>query len=71
LPFVLGSACRENTLVVKVPKEGDYRREISAFMIKLNLVPLRIQESSLSLEEAFVTITNKNIELFANLGGQE
>lgn len=71
LPFVLGSACRENTLVVKVPKEGDYRKEISAFMIKLNLVPLRIQESSLSLEEAFVTITNKNIELFANLGGQE
>jgi hypothetical protein len=31
---------------------------------------LRIQESSLSLEEAFVTITNKNIEMFANLGGQ-
>jgi ABC-type multidrug transport system ATPase subunit len=70
LPFVLGSVRKENTLVVKVPKEGDFRKEISEFMIKLNLVPLRIQESSLSLEEAFVTITNKNIEMFANLGGQ-
>jgi ABC-type multidrug transport system ATPase subunit len=70
LPFVLGTASRENTLVVKVPKEGDYRKELSAFMIKLDLVPLRIQESSLSLEEAFVTITNKNITMFADLGGQ-
>jgi len=69
LPFVLGTASMDNTLVVKVPKEGDFRKEISAFMIKLNLVPLRIQESSLSLEEAFVTITNKNIEMFADLGG--
>jgi hypothetical protein len=31
-------------------------------------VPLAIQEKSLSLEEAFVTITQENVQLLAGLG---
>jgi ABC-type multidrug transport system ATPase subunit len=71
LPFVIETSRREKTLMVKVPKTGDYRREISKFLIEQNLVPLSIQEKSLSLEEAFVTITSENVQLFAGIGGQE
>ncbi len=71
LPFVLESFARENTLVVKVPKTGDHRKSISRFLIDQNLVPLSISEKSLSLEEAFVTITQENIDLFTGIGGQQ
>jgi ABC-type multidrug transport system ATPase subunit len=71
LPFVLEAAGEENRLLVKVPKTGDYRKELSRHLIEQNLVPLSIQEKSLSLEEAFVTITKENINLFAGIGGRE
>ena len=70
LAFVLDAFARANTLVVKVPKSGDHRKEISQFLIGRSLVPLAIQEKSLSLEEAFVTITQDNIELFTGIGGR-
>lgn len=70
LAFVREAAGAGNTLVVKVPKKGDYRRDLSAFLIGRGLVPLAIQEKSLSLEEAFVTITQENVRLFAGLGGR-
>jgi len=65
LPFVRESACEGKTLIVKVARDGDYRRPLSEYLIKLNLIPLRFQEKTLSLEEAFVTITRENINLFA------
>jgi ABC-type multidrug transport system ATPase subunit len=71
LPFVLDAQAQGNTLMVKVPKSGDYRKELSKHLIGENLVPLAIQEKSLSLEEAFVTITKENINLFAGIGGRE
>ena len=55
--------------MVKVPTEGDYRRQISEFFIKGGLIPLRMQEKVLSLEEAFVTITQENVRLLAGGGG--
>jgi ABC-type multidrug transport system ATPase subunit len=70
LSFVLEAAQAENKLIVKVPKSGDYRKELSKHLIDQNLVPLSIQEKSLSLEEAFVTITKENINLFAGIGGR-
>jgi ABC-2 type transport system ATP-binding protein len=70
LGFVLEAFGRGGTLVVKVPKSGDYRRELSQFLIARGLVPLAIQEKSLTLEEAFVTITQENVELFAGIGGR-
>jgi ABC-2 type transport system ATP-binding protein len=68
LGFVREAAVAGNTLVVKVPKKGDYRKELSAFLIGRGLVPLAIQEKSLSLEEAFVTITQENVQLLAGMG---
>lgn len=71
LPFVLDTTTRDNTLVIKVSKKGDFRKDISAYLIKKDLVPLRIEEKTLSLEEAFVTITNENIDMFTEIGGRE
>ncbi len=70
LGFVVEAQARGNTLVVKVPKTGDYRKELSRFLIGKNLVPLSIQEKFISLEEAFVTITQENINLFTSIGGR-
>ena len=64
LDFVLDAAARETTLIVKVAKTGDNRKALSSYLIDQNQVPLSIREKSLSLEEAFVTITQENIELF-------
>ena len=71
LDFVQDAAGGEKTLIVKVPKTGDYRKALSKYLIDQNLVPLSIQEKSLSLEEAFVTITKENINLFAGIGGEK
>lgn len=71
LSFVQDATGQERTLVVKVPKTGDFRKELSRYLIDQNLVPLSIQEKSLSLEEAFVTITKENINLFAGIGGEK
>ena len=71
LAFVQDATGQEKTLIVKVPKTGDYRKELSKYLIDQNLVPLSIQEKSLSLEEAFVTITKENINLFAGIGGEK
>ncbi|MEE9307875.1 MAG: ABC transporter ATP-binding protein [Spirochaetia bacterium] len=71
LNFVQDATGEEKTLVVKVPKTGDYRKRLSKYLIDQNLVPLSIQEKSLSLEEAFVTITKENINLFAGIGGEK
>lgn len=57
------------TLVVKVARTGDSRRALSQYLIDQRLVPLSIRERSLSLEEAFVTITGDNVDRFAGLGG--
>ena len=69
LDFVQDAVPRGNTLVVKVAKTGDSRRALSKFLIDQELVPLSLQEQSLSLEEAFVTITSENVDLFAGMGG--
>ncbi len=69
LDFVIDSYKQENLLVVKIPKIGDYRKDISKYLINRNLVPLSIQEKNLSLEDAFVTITKENVEMFAESGG--
>jgi ABC-2 type transport system ATP-binding protein len=69
LEFVLGGEVEGNKVMVKVPKEGDYRRSLSEFLIKKNLVPLSLSLKSFSLEEAFVTITQENVERLAAMGG--
>jgi ABC-2 type transport system ATP-binding protein len=68
LPFVFDATEEDNTLILKVSKEGDFRKDISSFLINKDVVPLGIEEKVMSLEEAFVTITNENIELFTHTG---
>ncbi len=71
LSFVEDVSVNGNTLAVKVSREGDQRKNISKYLIGENLVSLRIEEKSLSLEEAFVTITRENIDMFTGIGGRK
>jgi ABC-type multidrug transport system ATPase subunit len=69
LPAVLDCLARGTTLIITVPKEGDFRKVVSEFLIRQSLVPLRIQEKTISLEEAFITITQENVEALTAGGG--
>ena len=70
LPFVRDCTVVNNTLNITVPSDGDHRESIAEFLIRRNLVPLRIQEKLLSLEEAFITITGENVDMFASPGSR-
>jgi ABC-2 type transport system ATP-binding protein len=70
LASVLDCTVHGATLIVTVPREGDFRKVISEFLIRQDLVPLSIQEKTVSLEEAFVTITQENIGSLVSEGGQ-
>jgi ABC-type multidrug transport system ATPase subunit len=65
LPFVRETVVQGNTLIVKVSPEGDFRRALSEALIRMDLVPLRIADKGPSLEEAFMTITQENIDKLA------
>ena len=68
IPYVLEASIQDTTLNIKVSRQGDYRKNLSTFLIDQHVIPLRIEEKSLSLEEAFVTITQENIEIFTGIG---
>lgn len=70
LPFVLGVEASGNSLVVKVAKDGDYRKALSERLYAQGLVPLQIAEKAPSLEEAFITITQENIAALAKGGAK-
>ncbi|MEW5814412.1 MAG: ABC transporter ATP-binding protein, partial [Spirochaetota bacterium] len=71
LDFVVDASKTGDTLAVKVKKEGDFKKQLSEFVIKKNFIPLRINEKTASLEEAFVTLTKDNLELFTGRGGKK
>ena len=68
LEFVIDCSIQDGTVMVKVPTEGDYRKPLSEFLINKGLIPLRLAEQRLSLEEAFVTITNENVSQLTGVG---
>jgi ABC-type multidrug transport system ATPase subunit len=68
LPFVKEAAAVGTTLVVKLSKEGDFRKALSESLIRQDLVPLSIAEKVPSLEEAFMTITQENVNQLARGG---
>ncbi len=68
LPFVRDVSALETTLIVRLSKEGDFRKALSEQLIREGLVPLSIAEKTPSLEEAFITITQENIDLLARGG---
>ena len=63
-----GVSADDGTLVVRLPRDGDHRRALSEHLIHAGFVPVRIEEKSTSLEEAFITITQENIERLARGG---
>jgi len=68
LEFVINVAVVGNVLKIRVQKNGDFRKELSAFLFSKNCIPLNIREKQISLEEAFITITRENIESLTNSG---
>jgi hypothetical protein len=70
LPFVLGAEATGDSLVVKVAKDGDFRKALSERLYAQGLVPLQIAEKTPSLEEAFITITQENIAALAKGGAK-
>jgi ABC-type multidrug transport system ATPase subunit len=70
LECVHGVSVEGSRISVKVPKTGDFRKQISEFFIAKGLVPLAIQEKVFSLEDAFTTITGENVEILAGIGGK-
>lgn len=71
LDFVENCTLEDLTLSVEVPMDRDYRRDIALFVFNKGLIPLRIQQSEASLEEAFITITRENIAKLAHKGGSD
>jgi ABC-type multidrug transport system ATPase subunit len=69
--FIRDAKSRGNILFLKVTREGDVRGNISKFLIQKKCVPLKIEEKTFSLEEAFTAITQENVEFLAGLGGKE
>ena len=69
--FVRDARGEGNILTIIVSREGDFRGDISKLLIHKGCVPLKIEEKALSLEEAFTTITQENIKILADLGGEK
>ena len=68
LPFVRDAAAAGTVLTVKIPREGDFRKPLAEFLISQGLVALSLAEKALSLEEAFITITQENVVELAERG---
>jgi ABC-type multidrug transport system ATPase subunit len=61
IPSVLACSVEGTSLIIKVPKEGDFLRLVVEMVISQNVIPRRIQEKVLTLEEAFFNITTENV----------
>ena len=61
--FIKGLKREENLLTIKVKADKDHRAQISEAISQQGGVVLGIKKKEMSLEEAFITITEKNISL--------
>lgn len=61
--FIKGLKREKNLLTIKVKTDKDYRAQISEAISQQRGVVLGIKKKEMSLEEAFMTITEKNISL--------
>ena len=61
--FIKGLKREKNLLTIKVKTDKDYRAQISEAISQQRGVVLGIKKKEMSLEEAFITITEKNISL--------
>jgi ABC-2 type transport system ATP-binding protein len=65
--FVQAIKQQENLLTLRVKSGRDYRAQISETISRQGGIVLGIKVKEMSLEEAFITITQKNISLLAPL----
>lgn len=65
LDFVRGTSVKGRFLKVKMKTDQDYRLDVVRSLISQGQVPVGIQMRTMSLEEAFITITKENISLLA------
>jgi len=63
LEFIKGIKSEGNLLIIKVKADKDYRAQISETISREKGIVLGIKTKEMSLEEAFITITEKNISL--------
>jgi ABC-2 type transport system ATP-binding protein len=70
LAFVREATAVGTMVVVRVSKQGDFRKALTERLIKLDLVPLRIEEKTPTLEEAFITITQDQVQRLAAGSGR-
>lgn len=63
--FIKGLKREGNLLTIKVKTDKDYRAQISEAISQQGGIVLGIKKKEMSLEEAFITITEKNISLLA------
>lgn len=64
LDFVYGASIENNLLNVKIGTEQDYRAPLSRYITHQGATIIGMATKEMSLEEAFVTITEQNISLF-------
>lgn len=68
LPFVVDVHCRGRHMTVKTRADQDYRGQVSATVSRHGGVVVDLRRHEMSLEEAFVTITEKNLSLLTKEG---
>jgi len=66
--FVKEITPEERTLRIKTPVDHDYRSEISEVITKRGGIILSMKTKEMSLEDAFVTITEQNVSLLTKEG---
>jgi ABC-2 type transport system ATP-binding protein len=68
LPFIQAFQCKENKIEVQLKTDRDYRKDLSEAIFNSGYIILAMQAKEMSLEEAFITITQQNISLLTNRG---
>jgi len=68
LPFVVSVEANNNQLSIKTKADRDYRGQLSTAIASRGGVVLSLRRHEMSLEEAFVTITEKNLSLLTEEG---
>ncbi len=68
LPFVVSLDVTHNQLMLKTAADKDYRGQLSSAITQAGGVVIDLRRHEMSLEEAFVTITEKNLSLLTKEG---
>lgn len=65
LAFVESVSCRERLLIIQTRDKADHRAEISRYLADCGCLVLGMTSVQMTLEQAFVTLTEHNVSMFA------